>query len=90
MSDFTIFGLTEEDMFERLEQAIIDSMDVDWRCMDGARAVLDEIKCWVADDPTASCDTHPKGGDVEQAPSLMSGAVAATSGETPKGGQTNA
>lgn len=30
----------------------------------------------------ASADTHPQGGDVEQAPSPMSGAVA--EGETPK------
>jgi hypothetical protein len=49
MTDFTLFGLTEEDMIERLDQALIDSMEYDWRCIDGARAVMEEIKCWVAD-----------------------------------------
>jgi hypothetical protein len=31
----------------------------------------------------ASCDTHPKGGDVKQAPSPMSGAVGSEADETP-------
>jgi hypothetical protein len=55
----------------------------------GCRAVeADELRQFAnalevaADLRAASCDTHPKDGDVKQAP-LVSGAVAATSGETP-------
>lgn len=40
------------------------------------------IYCPIRDgDPAASADTHPKGGDVQQAPAPLSGAV--PEGQTP-------
>jgi hypothetical protein len=36
----------------------------------------------------ASANTHPKDGDVKQAPAPLSGAVAATGGETPTPSQS--